>query len=76
MSVGNNLFFSFPVTSDFFSSEIESLTNSTTMYSLISPSLSSFSTYPRFWMVEIVGAYVDGLPIPSSSSFLTKEAST
>ena len=26
-------------------------------------------------IVEIVGAYVDGLPIPNSSSFLTKVAS-
>jgi hypothetical protein len=25
-------------------------------------------------IVEIVGAYVDGLPIPNSSSFLTKVA--
>ena len=25
--------------------------------------------------VEIVGAYVEGLPMPSSSSFLTSEAS-
>ena len=26
-------------------------------------------------IVEIVGAYVDGRPIPSSSNFFTKEAS-
>ncbi len=31
-----------------------------------------FHTYPRSWMVLMIEAYVDGLPIPSSSSLLTR----
>jgi len=37
--------------------------------------LSNFSIYHLSIIVEIVGAYVDGLPIPSHSNFLTKDAS-
>ncbi|MNN57910.1 hypothetical protein D3C81_1729250 [compost metagenome] len=36
---------------------------------------SSIATYPRFWIVSNVGAYVLGRPIPSSSSVLTRRAS-
>jgi hypothetical protein len=36
---------------------------------------SNFSIYHLSITVEIVGAYVDGLPIPSDSSFLTNDAS-
>jgi hypothetical protein len=36
---------------------------------------SNFSIYHLSIIVEIVGAYVDGLPIPSHSNFFTKEAS-
>jgi hypothetical protein len=36
---------------------------------------SNFSIYHLSIIVEIVGAYVDGLPIPSHSNFLTKDAS-
>ena len=44
--------------------------------SIFSPSLSPIVIYPLpLVKVEIVGAYVDGLPIPSSSSFLTRDAS-
>jgi len=34
-----------------------------------------FSIYPLLIIVSIVGAYVEGLPIPSHSIFLTREAS-
>ena len=33
------------------------------------------TTYSRCCIVEMVGAYVDGRPMPSSSSFFTREAS-
>ena len=36
-------------------------------------SLLPFSTYSRCWMVEMVGAYVDGRPIPSSSNLRTQD---
>src|SRR2546421_6652350 len=33
------------------------------------------NTYPRSWMVAMMLAYVDGRPMPSSSSALTSDAS-
>ena len=44
-------------------------------YILSNPSFCPFSTYPLLCTVEIVGAYVEGLPIPNSSSCFTKDAS-
>ncbi len=35
----------------------------------------SFSTYLRLWMVSKIGAYVDGRPMPFSSSVLIRLAS-
>ena len=35
----------------------------------------SLSTYPLSMTVDMVGAYVDGRPIPFSSSFLIRDAS-
>jgi len=37
--------------------------------------LLNFSIYPLSIIVEIVGAYVEGLPIHSDSNFFTKDAS-
>ena len=34
-----------------------------------------FETYPRSWIVEMIEAYVEGLPMPSSSRRLISEAS-
>jgi len=45
------------------------------VYSFSTPSMSFFSTYHLCWIVEMVGAYVDGRPIHSSSNFFTKLAS-
>ena len=43
---------------------------------IFSPSLSPFTIYPRpVVRVDMIWAYVAGRPIPSSSSFLTSEAS-
>ncbi|MNH24905.1 hypothetical protein D3C72_1360070 [compost metagenome] len=36
------------------------------------PSPSPFSAYPRTWTVLMIVAYVDGRPIPRSSSFFTR----
>ena len=75
MSVGINFPFSLPVFSDKVCSFIWLFSNLIWIYSLAFPSEIPFFTYPLFWIVEIVGAYVEGLPIPNSSSFLTSEAS-
>ena len=37
--------------------------------------LSSSVTYCRRWIVSMIEAYVDGRPMPSSSSVLTSDAS-
>ena len=37
--------------------------------------LSSSVTYCRRWIVSMIEAYVDGRPMPSSSSVLTNDAS-
>ena len=34
-----------------------------------------FHTYPRSWIVCMIDAYVDGRPMPCSSSRFTSEAS-
>ena len=34
-----------------------------------------FTTYPRSWIVCMIEAYVEGRPMPSSSSALTSDAS-
>ena len=69
---------SFPLFDPKFSETINLLILSVTTYcnkSLFCPTLSPLKTYFLFIIVEIVGAYVEGLPIPSSSNFLTRVAS-
>ena len=75
MSVGT----SFPLSEPYFSRTVVfstlPLLKIIWVISLVLASFVPFSMYPRFWIVEIVGAYVDGLPIPKSSNFFTKLAS-
>ena len=44
-------------------------------YSRSSPSASPLIIYPLAWIVEMVGAKVEGLPIPFSSNIFTRDAS-
>ena len=61
MSVGINFPFSLPVFSVKVCSFILLFSNLIWIYSLAFPSEIPFLTYPLFWIVEIVGAYVENL---------------
>ncbi len=75
ISVGISLFLSAPAISFLSASFIVPFLRVRILYVRSTPSTFPFSTYSRLMMVEIVGAYVEGRPIPSSSILRTSAAS-